>query len=88
MTATLLAATDPVWYGCVLSSHGESWAKYNLAEPIPLHNEMVSHVIVPAGSPFRGGDVVVNVKDINQSSLSTPFYSALVSISVSMDFIA
>ena len=25
-----------VWYGCVLSSHGESWAKYNLTEPIPL----------------------------------------------------
>ena len=23
------AATDPVWYGCVLSSHGESWANYN-----------------------------------------------------------
>ena len=33
------AATSPVWYGCVLSSHGESWAKYNLAEPIPLQDE-------------------------------------------------
>ena len=32
------AATDRVWYGCVLSSHGESWAKYNLAEPIPLRS--------------------------------------------------
>ena len=37
---------------------------------------------VPAGS--RGGDVVINVKDINQSSLPTPFYSVLVSISVFM----
>ena len=32
------AATDPVWYGCVLSSHGESWTKYNLTEPIPLQH--------------------------------------------------
>ena len=39
-------------------------------------------VSVPAGSPSRGGDVVVFVFDINQPSLPTPFYSALVSISV------
>ena len=31
-----------VWYGCVLSSHGESWAKYNLTEPIPLQAEHVA----------------------------------------------
>ena len=39
---------------------------------------------VPAGSPSRGGIGVVSVKDINQSSLPTPFYSVLVSISVFM----
>ena len=40
---------------------------------------------VPAGSPSRGGDVVVYVKDINQPSLPTPtIYSALVSVSVFM----
>ena len=37
-----------------------------------------------AGSPSRGGDVVVNVKDINQPSLPTPFHSVLVSISLFM----
>ena len=41
-------------------------------------------VQVPAGSPSRGGDVTVCVKDINQPSLPTPFYSVLVSISVFM----
>ena len=39
---------------------------------------------VPANSPLRGGDVAVYVFDINQPSLPTPFYSALVSISVFM----
>ena len=37
---------------------------------------------VPAGLPPRGGDVAVYVFDMNQPSLSTPFYSALVSVSV------
>ena len=37
---------------------------------------------VPAGSSSRGGDVTVYVCDIKQPSLPTPFYSALVSISV------
>ena len=37
---------------------------------------------VPAGSPFCGGDVTVSVRDINQPSLPTPFYSILVSVSV------
>ena len=40
--------------------------------------------LVPAGSPSRGGDVVVFVKDINQPSLPTAFYSVLMSISVFM----
>ena len=34
----------------MLSSHGESWAKYNLAEPIPLQ---VEHVAVEFVEPFR-----------------------------------
>ena len=34
----------------------------------------------------RGGDVAVDVFDINQLSLPTPFYSVLVSISVFMAF--
>ena len=44
-----------------------------------------SLVLVPMGSPSRGGDVAVYVFDmINQLSLPTPFYSVLVSISVFM----
>ena len=39
---------------------------------------------VPTGSPSRGRDVAVSVFDINQSSLPTLFYSALVSVSVFM----
>ena len=48
---------------------------------------------VPAGSPSRGGDVAVYVLNvcvcflifnINQPSLPTPFYSALVTVSVFM----
>ena len=39
---------------------------------------------VPAGSPSRGGEVVVCVFDINQPSLPSPFYSVLVSVSVFM----
>ena len=34
------------------------------------------------GSPSRGGDVAVYVFDINQPSLSTPFCTVLVSVSV------
>ena len=37
---------------------------------------------VPAGPPSCGGDAAVYVFDINHPSLSTPFYSVLVSISV------
>ena len=39
-------------------------------------------IIVFAGSPSRGGNVTVFVKNINHLSLPTPFYSVLVSISV------
>ena len=39
---------------------------------------------VPTGSPSRGGGVAVYVFDINQPSLSTPFHSVLVSVSVFM----
>ena len=35
-------------------------------------------------SPLCGGDVAVYIFDINQPSLPTPFYSALVSVSVFM----
>ena len=41
------------------------------------------HIHVPTGSPSRGGDVAVYV-NLNQPSLSTLFYSDLVSISVFM----
>ena len=40
----------------------------------------------PTGSPSPGGDVAVDVFDINQPSLSTPFHSILVSISVLWSF--
>ena len=43
-----------------------------------------SKICVHAGSSSRGGDVTVYVKDINQPSLPTPFYSVLVSVSVFM----
>ena len=39
---------------------------------------------VPAGSPRRGEDVTGYVKDLNQPSLPTPFYSVLMSVSVFM----
>ena len=39
---------------------------------------------VPTDSPSRDGDVAVDVFDINQQRLPTPFYSVLVSISVFM----
>ena len=39
---------------------------------------------VPTGFPSRGGDVAVEVFDINKPSLPTSFYSVLVSISFFM----
>ena len=41
-------------------------------------------ILVPTGSPSCGGDVMVHVKDINQPSFPAPFYSVLVSASVSL----
>ena len=41
-------------------------------------------MFVPTGSPSPGGDVIAYVKDLNQLSLSTPFYPVLVSVSVFM----
>ena len=43
--------------------------------------------LVPTGSPSRGGEVAVYDFDINQQSLPTPFYSVLVSASVSKEAI-
>ena len=42
--------------------------------------------LVLAGSPSRSGDVMVDVKDVNQPSLPTPFHSVPVSISVLWPF--
>ena len=42
------------------------------------------YVWVPAGSPSRGGDVEINVFDVNQPSLPTPFHTVLTSVSVFM----
>ena len=38
--------------------------------------------LVPEGRPSLGGDVAVDVFDINQPSLPNPFYSGLVSVFV------
>ena len=48
--------TDPVWYGCLFSSHGESRAKYNLTEPIPLQVEHVAVEFIV--EPFRPSGLV------------------------------
>ena len=46
---------------CVLSSHGESWAKYNLTEPIPLQVEHVAVEFIV--EPFRpSGPCLPNMK--------------------------
>ena len=47
-------------------------------------SDVVLLLIVPAGSPSRGGDLAVYVYDINQPSLPTPCFSVLVSISAFM----
>ena len=50
------------------------------------HSWQVSYtdIEVPVGSPSRGGDVAVDVFDIKQLSLPTPFNSLVVSVSVFM----
>ena len=50
------------------------------------NNTLVTLVGVPTGSPSRDVDVRVYVFDTNQSSLPTPFYSVLVSVSVLWPF--
>ena len=47
-------------------------------------SDVVLFLVVPAGSPSRGGDLAVYVFDINQPSLPTPCFSVLVSISAFM----
>ena len=47
-----------------------------------LGQNLLLTLIVPEGSPSRGGEAKVYVFDINQPSLPTPFYSVLVSVSV------
>ena len=44
----------------------------------------ISVAWVPTGSPSRGGDVMVHVKDISLPSSSTPSCSVFVSVSVVM----
>ena len=45
------SATDPVWYGRLFSSRGESRAKYNLTDPVSLQ---VEHEAVELSvEPFR-----------------------------------
>ena len=51
---------------------------FNLLYAVPL--TVFSFPLVPTGSPSRGGDVTVNVKDVNQPSLPTPFCSVLVHV--------
>ena len=69
-----------VLYACLLS--GRIGYSCKLSCNLPSLSPFLPHVL--AGSPARGEDVVVCVKDINQPSLPTPFYSVLVSISVFM----
>ena len=50
----------------------------------PIATDRIVLLNVPAGSPSRGGDVAVYIFCINQPLFLTPFYLALVSISVVM----
>ena len=52
--------------------------------PVLKHHHL-SSLAAPVDSPSPGGEVTVDVHDINQSNLPTPFYSVLVSVS---DFMA
>ena len=56
---------------------------FNSDESESSIGQICSVSLSPTGSPWRGGDVVVYVFDINLLSLPTPFfYSVLVSVSV------
>ena len=48
---------------------------------IALHDSVIA---VPTGLHSRGGDAAFYVFDMNQPSLSSPFYSVLLSVSVFM----
>ena len=67
-------------------SKSMSGAIYRLTDPnaAPSLFYTLFSSVVPKGAPSRGGDVAVYVFDTNQSSLPTPFYSALVSVYVFM----
>ena len=67
-------------YFCV----SETLIKDNFFKTSFVVVQIFPFLFVPAGSPSHGGDVVVYVKDINQLSLPTLFYSALVPVSVFM----
>ena len=68
-------ANDSWWLGLGMTSTGLDVDHYSLND-----------IFDPVGSRSRGGDVRVCVKDIDQPSLPTPFYSVFVSISVFMAF--
>ena len=84
----------PLSIKCVSSSLLSSFL--SVCQSVPEQNNSVNtvvsttpssifyHGVVPTGSPSCGGDVAVYVFEINQPSLPTPLYSALVSISVFM----
>ena len=64
---------------CIFSTH--THYRYTVY-PIFYVHAFLTYLPVPAGLPSGGWDVVVYVKDVNQPSSSTPFYSVLVSICV------
>ena len=47
---------------------------------------ILTALVVPAGSPSRGGDVKVYVLDIKPTELAHSFYSVLVSVSLLWPF--
>ena len=49
-----------------------------------FHLSFLSVLVVPAGSPSRGGDVTVYVKDLNQPSLPTLFFSLFLCLFLSL----
>ena len=64
-------------WGCSINSYARK--EYNL--------HISASNWVRAGSPPRGGDIVVYVFDINHPSLSIPFYSVLEALSTVFDSI-
>ena len=57
---------------------------YYILYQLSICNYILYQLSVPVGSPSRGGDVAAYVFNLSQPSLPTPFYSALVSVSVFM----